>query len=78
VHAIIRSEDAVLDQRTNPEVSKFLVEAHVIRAFVSDQAAKIARVPQGDFGPILVSSGHFVLQRNSRIAPSAISPRNVV
>ena len=48
LRAIVRREDAVLDQRSNAFCAKFLAETHMVVALVGAKAPQVACVPQGD------------------------------
>jgi hypothetical protein len=48
VRVVVRSEDAMLDQGSNPEFTQCVAERLLIVALVSGQRPQLARVPAGE------------------------------
>ena len=48
VRVVVRCEHAVFDERSDADRSKRFTETHAVVAFISSEASKVVRIPQGD------------------------------
>ena len=48
VSVVVRSEDTVLDQRSDPELTQSFAERLLVVALVGRKRPQIARIPAGD------------------------------